>query len=229
MRTIEVELFKFDELSDEAKEKAIENYRNNPPEYGWHDENRATIEAFEKAFPVSITNWSYGGRGEGVDFHVTDDDVAELTGSRLMAYLYNNHQDNFLSRKYLQTRTIRQAGFDIYDADNKPMAHPMRKIKRINAGPNEGKYTTYHYSNLTFQEYGCPLTGYHMDNYIVDPIYKFLKGEGFDRTFEELMADCFAEWVKACREDMEAVYDDENIIDDLQNSDREFEADGTEY
>jgi hypothetical protein len=59
MRTIEIQLFTFPELSETAKEKAIEAYR-----YGletcWGDESLESIHAFVNHFGASLRNWSIG-------------------------------------------------------------------------------------------------------------------------------------------------------------------------
>lgn len=59
MRTIEIQLFTFPELSDKAKERAIEAYRYTI-DFSWMDESRESIEAFCDAFGVKLRDWSVG-------------------------------------------------------------------------------------------------------------------------------------------------------------------------
>lgn len=89
MKTIqkEITVYTYNELSDEAKEKALQN--NYESEYFWNDENRATLNEFEKVMPVNVHNWSYGDRGEGVQFDVADE-LENLMGVRLYKWIVNN-------------------------------------------------------------------------------------------------------------------------------------------
>ncbi len=50
----------------------------------------------------------------------------------------------------------------------------------------------------------CPLTGYYIDNDILDPIYKFLKSPTGNVTFDNLMNNCLDSFFRACRDDMRA-------------------------
>ena len=55
-----VKLYRFDELSDDAKERAREWYRESPIEYGWNGESIDSIKAFCDHFGVTLTDWSIG-------------------------------------------------------------------------------------------------------------------------------------------------------------------------
>lgn len=50
----------------------------------------------------------------------------------------------------------------------------------------------------------CPLTGYYIDNRILDPIYQFLKSPTENITFDSLMNECLDSFFRACRDDMES-------------------------
>lgn len=50
----------------------------------------------------------------------------------------------------------------------------------------------------------CPLTGYYIDNCILDPIYQFLKSPTENITFDCLMNECLDSFFRACRDDMES-------------------------
>ncbi len=101
MRTIRTKVYQFSELSEQAKQKAIENYRNSNTEIFWADENRESLKEFAKLFPIIVTDWSYGGRGEGVSFRFTEcGEIENLTGQRLATYLWNNYNVDIYSKKY---------------------------------------------------------------------------------------------------------------------------------
>lgn len=58
MRVIEKTIYHFDELSDKAKETARASFRDM--DCTWLDESRQAIEAFCKAFNVSLLDYSVG-------------------------------------------------------------------------------------------------------------------------------------------------------------------------
>jgi hypothetical protein len=59
MRTATIEIYKFDELSDAAKEKARDWWRDGF-EYSWNDESLESIKAFCKHFSVRLTQYEIG-------------------------------------------------------------------------------------------------------------------------------------------------------------------------
>ena len=61
MKTITT--YSFSELSDQAKETAISDYRSKGSEYHWQDENRHSLSAFCALFGVKVTDWSIGTYG----------------------------------------------------------------------------------------------------------------------------------------------------------------------
>ena len=60
MRTETITLYQFDELSDEAKAKALE-WLQQAYDYPWFDEAMDSCKAFCSIFGVSVKNWSLGG------------------------------------------------------------------------------------------------------------------------------------------------------------------------
>lgn len=59
MRTIEKTVFQFDELPDEAKEKAREWYRSTD-DFPWAEDYEASINAFVDHFGASLADWTIG-------------------------------------------------------------------------------------------------------------------------------------------------------------------------
>lgn len=57
MRTETIEVYKFDELSNKAKEKARDWYRSTS-DFHWSDENKESIDAFCNHFGIRLTTWS---------------------------------------------------------------------------------------------------------------------------------------------------------------------------
>ena len=57
MRTVNVQLYDFNELSPTAKQHARDHYRNNM-EYAWCDDSIGSIKAFCAKFGVELTDYS---------------------------------------------------------------------------------------------------------------------------------------------------------------------------
>ena len=79
MRVLTVEAFRFQDLEDEAKERAREWYRNGL-DYPWFSESIDSIRAFAKHFGVSLMDWEIGG---GRNYIKTDATNANFRGVRL--------------------------------------------------------------------------------------------------------------------------------------------------
>lgn len=89
-RVIETTIYSFDELSEEAKEFARDNFRNDGDLWGWQCEWWNSAQAFSKIAPIRITSADYD-RAD-VDIEWTDDDaIADLSGLRAWKWLQNNY------------------------------------------------------------------------------------------------------------------------------------------
>lgn len=97
MRTIELQLYKFEELSSEAKEKALNHFRDR--EYSWFDEAKQTMREFAELFGVRITSYELGyGRGTHIRFStgsMLEEGAAELSGVRAFKWINNNIDEKF--------------------------------------------------------------------------------------------------------------------------------------
>jgi hypothetical protein len=223
MRTIRTKVYTFNELNETAKERAIENYRNSNTDFFWADENRQSMEKFAEIFPIKVTDWSYGGRGEGVYFRFETDhsEIEELSGQRLANYLWNNYKGEIYSKKYYSLKGL--------GLTNERLKHKRVISKQItNSCPNKGKWSNSYYSAITIEKYNCPLTGYCMDNELLDEIWKFMDKPD-NRDFKELLQDCFDSWIKACNNDIEEQNSDEYIADYLAGNEYEFTQDGNRF
>jgi hypothetical protein len=214
MKTIQINTYKFSELSEEAKQNAIEEYRSNNTEYFWACENRQSLEKFADIFPITVKDWSYGGRGEGVYFKFnTDDNIEELSGQRLALYLWNNYKNDIYSKKYH------------YVKSHNKINHKRVKSELIKKGSNAGLYHNSYYSAIFIETYNCPLTGYCIDNSLLDEIWKFIDKPD-SRNFRDLLEDCFNEWVKDCNADVDYQNSDECITETIEANDYDFDEEG---
>ena len=93
MRIKETKVYEFDELSEEAKESAINDFRENR-EYFWGDDNEKTLNAFVEHFSfIGLKDWSYGSYNgsDGVYFTYDDElDLENMSAYRFYKYLLNN-------------------------------------------------------------------------------------------------------------------------------------------
>ena len=80
MKTIELTIYTIDELSDTAKNKAIENHRQNMF-FDWMDESRESVITFCDFFGVKLLNYRVGPY-EPIDFN-TDASNGNFRGLKL--------------------------------------------------------------------------------------------------------------------------------------------------
>lgn len=215
MKKVEVNVFTINELSPIVKEKAIEKYRDEIDNFAWQDENRESMEKFAEIFPIKIRNWSYGGRGEGVQFYFESEDyIEELSGQRLATYLWNNYKNDLWKGKYMGSLKTND-----YVKHNR-----IKSPVKVNSVGN--RHNPY-YSAITLDN-SCVLTGYCMDDDLTDNIYSFINKPD-DRNFRDLLEDCFDAWVTACNRDIEWQQSDEYIIEQIENSEMEFDECGKRF
>ena len=163
MRKAKVDVFAFDELSEEARERAHRDWVSEGMPYCWDAEARDTIKAFEREFGVKIREWEYSSCG--YDFHLDtgsiDDAVLALKGNRARAWFWNNHGSVLLEPR------VRYFTHD-------------REGRRIEAvAVDSVKYR----SKIAFTRVydgTCPWTGYCLDNDALDPIAYFCFGVEWD-------------------------------------------------
>jgi hypothetical protein len=215
MKTVKVKVFSLSELSEKAQQRAHDDYQSTHDEIAWSDENRQTLEAFEKVFPIQITDWSYGGRGEGVTFRSDmDGKVEELSGVRLATYLWNNYKNQLFEEKYYKSwQTLTRV------SHKKVKSEKMTKETGWTNPEVLGKYWNK-YKGLQL-EHSCVLTGYCMDDEILDPIYAFLD-KPRNINFLDLLEECFDAWIKACNRDVDYQNSFEYFEKEAEANDYEF-------
>jgi hypothetical protein len=201
MKTITVKVYSYDELSDEAKEKAREWYRSGN-DYPWYSECQESLKGFENALPIKIKDWSYGEdlNRSYINWYCTNENLESLTGLRLRTWLINNFWNLIEKGKYQST-----AG--TYDADGK--YHYKKR-----------------YSNCT-KEVIAPFTGYIADDILLGPIRDFIKKPDYlSMDFKTLIDDCFYSFMKSVADDIEYQNEDEQIAESIRTNEYEFTEDG---
>ena len=88
--TIEHTYYKFDELSDSAKQHIYETWRNDDT-YHWREENKDSLYKFAEYFDITITDFEYGYHNY-CSFKLNNDDIESMRGGvRLWKYLKANY------------------------------------------------------------------------------------------------------------------------------------------
>lgn len=227
MRKANVNVFAFDELSEEAKERAHRDWVSEGRPYCWAAEARQTIEAFEKEFGVEVWNWQYSSCGYDfrLDTGSIDDEVLALKGNRARAWLWNNHGHVLLKPR---------VRYFTHDRDG-------RRIEAVSADSVEYR------SKIDFDRVydgTCPWTGYCMDCSALDPIAHFCFGVEWDEkekkrvpssrriavddsnTVESLLRDGLRSLFQALKEDCEYQESMEAFKDACEANEYEFTEDG---
>ena len=201
MRKVCVKIYKYDELSDSAKENARQWWIEcESQDHAWSKENRETLDVFCALFPVKVSDWEYGYRNY-INFSMTcNDEIETLSGWRLATYIWNNYRRDLFKGKY-------------YSTSGKCI---------------DGKYHYKSRHSKIILDNCCVLTGYCIDDDILKPIYDFLNRPD-SQTFYDLMNDCLQSWVYACQDEYEHALSDESAEDAIRANEYEFTKDGSIY
>lgn len=215
MRTVRTKVYKFDELTQTAKDKAINKYRNDGIDTDYiYNEAHNTVKAFHNIFPTEEDNRSW------LDIRTShiDVNILVLTGLRLHKYIINNYWNELHKGKYYNYK------------GNTPQKLVHKRIKSI-FYPNRNYWGNYYYSAITLDQ-SCVLTGWCYDNSLLQPIYDFINDykakESYysTMTFEDLLNDCFYSLKKDIDNEVEAINEDENIIEQIKDNEHEFTSNG---
>lgn len=204
MRTITTNLYTFNELSDEAKETAIENWRSMGFPFAWQEEMIDSIRAIAKAINCNYDYYSYDGISYDVRLMPTDFCEADLRGKRAWAYIENNFiTPNAEAKTYYKDHVIYCDG--------------RKNWKRK--------------SKIWYTLDDCPFTGYCADCCFIEAWRKWQKLFRNDSTltvedFIDLVANNLSkEWTS----DNEYQNSDEGIAELLNINEYEFTEDGNRY
>lgn len=216
MRTECKTIFKINELSDEAKEKALKKWCEKH-EFVWGDEVVATLEKGAELFGFKLTNYcidynSANRSSASTSFRYDyEDEIFDLTGRRLYAYLVH------MTSEFI-----------------KPIVYSLHAN-----GKKKSSYFAYKYDGCTKKRFSriirvdtiddYPMTGVCYDYSFLEPLVKFLKEPNNTTTFKELFDDC----IHGLFVDVEAEWESELTMeyfeDHAEANNYEFFEDGTWY
>lgn len=122
MRTQEITIYSFNELSDESKQRARERYRANNYETMWADEILDSLKTlFEVCSGITLKNYDLGYRGSGLKIEFSQEEAGALSGKRAIAWLENNLLSTLrVPYRGPQRTKLRQYGADYYAGKIKP-------------------------------------------------------------------------------------------------------------
>jgi len=209
MKTVCINTYKFNELSDKAKNKAINSFRDRQYDYQhYYDEITSSVKAL-----VELFNLKTGRQYSDLKTSHIDDNITELKGLRLYKYLMSNYYNDLFTPKYLKSidRELKCRQF----------------ICKVNKDYKGEKYTML-YSRL-FRSDCCVLTGVCYDNDILQPVYDFLKKPDKHTTFEDLIQDIAHAISKAYASTEEWISSDDFIRDEIEANDYDFTEEGKLY
>ena len=209
MRVIEIVAYKFDELSEKAKQKAINQERENVDTAFIYDDAHKTVEAFHEIFGTKE------GRNSWLDVRAShlDDNLMNLKGLRLRTYILNNFGSQLQKGKYYSLWSKTEMSYKHYKD-----GYPVLKSK---------------HSKVLFER-ECVLTGMCYDDSLLQPIYEFLDWKlrpdyNTYMDFETLVGDCFASLTKDVESEAEARSEEAALIETITSNGYEFTEDGEIY
>lgn len=211
MKTKEIKVYKLDELSEKAQELAHHQYLVGEMEYPWAEKNRQSLQEFERIFPVKVKDWEYGCRSFINWSYEGDEEARELSGVRLLKFIYNNYYLHITKPKFLKS-------FD---------GEMPKNISQIDLDIRGKKGASGHYYNVYSKLWReTDLTGYCMDYALLKPIEDFMKNPSDRVTFEGLLGDCLESWVSECEKDYEYACSFEAFKETAEANEWEFLENG---
>ena len=202
----ETKVYNFNELSDEAKEKAVAAHRFDFCD-AWSRENWASIQAIAKACSLEVVSNNYNDTGFSrfvleVNDYNNHYAIAGLHGSRAMAYIYNNWIMPNMRGKYYSALVSR----------------------------NEREVYKKRYSKCTFV-FECPFTGYGLDNCIPEAYNEFCElirknTEANIIEFIGILSQHVQKWLQS---DYDNAINAENVASMLDCNGYEFFENGVDY
>jgi hypothetical protein len=208
MRTIRTKVFRFNELKENAKENAIEWYKNNSLDHDFiYDDMYKVIKEFNSLFNTKE------GSNSWLDYSTShfEEDIINLKGFRLQKYIFNNYGYKLFKGEYYGSLK-----------SNNVVYHSRIKSQKL----SNGNFFNPYYSAIKKQT-SCVLTGTCYDDYILKPIYDFLENRNPGNIdFEELINDCFNEAKKVIENEIYYRSSDEYITEEIESNNYEFTAAG---
>lgn len=214
-QTICTTVYSFDELSDEAKELAIQNERTSRENHWylpWRNEYQDTLTAFCKRFGITVED---NGRHYYGTVDIQHGCYPKVSGNA-DAWTQRHYDISGESVRGLRLRTFILNNFDdvLYE----------RKKQYVNG------YGSKHRISRVFKTETCyPFTGFCADDDMLQPMWDFIanptsKPPTYD--LNDLMDDCVSAWNRAWLAECKWYFSDECITEDIRDNEYQFTEDG---
>lgn len=235
MKEITIRLYDYDELSPEAKKRALEEWRSGNVEHFWAREVYDTLEKLQKELGISVPQWEYTRlyHDSGVIrfTHYTDDQL-NLAGRRAQAFLWNNFAHLIMQPRKQWYAKHRDGRVDLsgslYCSDKWENMYRESKV----------------FFDRTYDG-SCPLTGVSFDNDALDPLVYFCFGVEWDEkekkrvmipqsrrtkwmttTVEDVLRDCVDSLLRSARDDWNSQFTEEFFADYASVNEFMFDENG---
>lgn len=210
MRTIRTKIYKFSELSKQAKQNAIDWWRNGETFDYLYQEANDSLEKFAEVFGIKIDQYDFQEHYRSEYRFDIEDNILELTGQRLATYIWNNYRNSIYKGKYYGklVKTFKD-GSQIPVSKEYP--NGTRHVKR---------YSKCQISSC------CPFTGVCYDDDLLYPILQFMEKPNNKTDFKDLLEDCFLSLNKSVNGEVEARMEDDAVAETIEANEYEFTKDG---
>ena len=213
MKTIEIKLYQFNELSEDAKQTALDHFRENEinSEYMINEAHESFIK-FAEIFGIEWDNMDYIENYRSNYKCTLDDSILELSGQKLATYIWNNYKTDLYKGKYYgRLSSYDKTGLKIPIS----LEHPI------------GQRHVIHYSKCTIEN-SCVLTGMCYDDDLLEPIYNFMDFPT-DQDFKDLLEDCLTKLCKTVQSGIDYKLSEEGLTESIECNDYDFTEEGKLY
>jgi len=213
MRTIEVKILKFNELSEDSKNKVIKEWQNDQNNFDYvFNEAEKPLDKYCDLFNVNYRNIDFLEPYRNQYKINIEETILSLSGPRLMAYLWNNYGKDIVKPKFIGSLKTNE-----YIKHNR-IKSPLQPNKLGN------RFNPY-YSGCQF-EYSCPLSGTWIDNLLLDCFFNVMTGKDLNSTFEDLINEGINNLCKGLQKEYEYQTSEQAIIEIIEANDYEFTEEG---
>ena len=198
------QIYKFEELSAEAQQKAYENYLSSgvceDEREVDSDDFRGTLDEIMARFGIRMSNWSVDSMTYWYSFNIRDgfngcDELEEMTGERLYKYIVNNFVPSFQSRKQFYTRDYKRS-----------------RLSRIQ--------TDWDY---------YALTGVYTDGNVTDYVKNYVENPNLSFNYHDFVDNLLDAFFAAWRDALAYIESFDYFREICDNNDLEFLSDGTQW
>ena len=207
MRTVRTKVYQFNELTETAKQKAIQWYRNGNDDADFFTgEIVASIKAVAELF-----NLKFGREYSDIRTSHIDDNILQLKGVRLYKWLVNNYSSQWTDANYISKHKDGSFKNSYFEYKYDCIKYRKSRISGTNNLEN------------------CPLTGVCYDMDIMQPVIDFIKKPDLSTTFEDLTQSIESAISKTFKNNEDWINSDEYITEQIQSNEYEFTADGNRF